>query len=302
MANLKELKNRISSVKSTQKITKAMKMVAASKLRRAQERAEEARPYSQKMERMLATLAEGVNLDNAPLLLSGRREEGELVEKSHLIIVATADRGLCGGFNSSIVRAVKAKVQELEAKGKKVKILTIGRKGWEQLRVEYASYLVHQIDTHDNKQPEYKDAEAAAKYAIGMFEKGEIDACSIVYNKFVNALTQQVTFQSLIPLDISSLQDEGQEVAANDNEAVYDYEPGEEAILQELLPLNIGVQVFHALLENGASEQGARMTAMDNATRNAGDMIDRLTLQYNRSRQAAITTELIEIIAGAEAL
>lgn len=301
MANLKDLKNRISSVKSTQKITKAMKMVAASKLRRAQERAEASRPYSEKMERVLAALAGNIDVDNAPSLLSGHRNEaGELVSNVHLVIVATADRGLCGGFNSSIVKSVKLHVADLVKQGKQVRILTIGKKGQEVLKLGYEDYMIEHVDTSARKQPHYDDAETLTNIAIDLFNKAEIDSCSIVFNRFISPLQQDVTFQQLIPLDISSL-DVGAEEVAGVN-AVYEYEPSEEAILSDLLPRNIAVQIYAGLLENAASEQGARMTAMDNATRNAGDMIDRLTLVYNRTRQAAITTELTEIISGAEAL
>lgn len=302
MANLKSLKLRIKSVKSTQKITKAMKMVAASKLRRAQEKAEAARPYTERMERMLTTLAAKVNPDNAPALLSGRRDdEGNISDKTHLIIVATSDRGLCGGFNSSIAKAARNKAIELQNKGKKVKMITVGKKGYDQLKSLFKDNIIERIDTSAQKQPAYPFAGELTDKIIKLFEAGEIDSCSIVYNKFVSILVQKVTFQQLIPLGIPEL------TKANDNksenaEASYEYEPSEEKILTDLLPRNIAIQVFHALLENAASVQGARMSAMDNATRNAGEMIKDLTLVYNRTRQAAITKELIEIISGAEAL
>lgn len=298
MPNLKDLKTRIKSVKNTQKITKAMKMVAASKLKKAQERAEHARPYAEKMEQMLMSLASKANPDNAPLLLSGRRDaQGRAVDKIHLLIVATADKGLCGGFNSSIVKEVRQQIARREASGQQVKILTVGKKGYEQLAGQFKNRMVSRIHTHTYRQPEYSIAEDAAHQAIALFERGEIDSCSVVYNKFLNALTQKVTVQPLIPLEIGA-----NDNAAQADGAVYEYEPSEEEILVRLLPLNIATQVFRALLENAASEQGARMTAMDNATRNAGEMINKLTLQYNRTRQAAITKELIEIISGAEAL
>lgn len=301
MSNLKTLRLRIKSVKSTQKITKAMKMVAASKLRRAQERAEAARPYAEKMERMLASLAVNVNPDNAPSLLVGHRNQAnEIKDNVHLLILATSDRGLCGAFNGSIVRGAKEKIKQLREQGKTVKILTIGKKGREQLKYGFEQDIIEKIDTSKRKKPEYYDSEMVANKIIALFETGEIDSCSVIYNKFVSALTQKVTMQQLIPLDVTSLKME-----ANDNgggKSVYEYEPSEEQVLKELLPRNIAVQIFKGLLENAASEQGARMTAMDNATRNAGEMIRDLTLEYNRSRQATITKELIEIVSGAEAI
>ena len=300
MANLKELKNRIKSVKSTQKITKAMKMVAASKLKRAQERAESARPYTEKMERMLITLATKIAVENAPALLTGRRDaSGNIKDKTHLLIVAASDRGLCGAFNSSIVRQTRLHIETLENQGKRVRIMTIGRKAYDQLRYGYKEYIVHKIDTSKNKQPEFANAEEISSKIISMFEAEEIDSCSLVYNKFISALTQKVTFQQLVPLDIRALKEDTKK---EESQSSYEYEPGEEEVLSFLLPRNISVQIFHGLLENSASEQGARMTAMENATRNAGEMIKDLTLIYNRSRQAAITTELTEIISGAEAL
>jgi F-type H+-transporting ATPase subunit gamma len=299
MANLKALKNRIDSVKSTRKITKAMQMVAASKLKQAQARAESARPYTEKMENVLATLAGSVSIETAPPLLSGRRDEnGNQVDGTHLIVVATADKGLCGGFNSTIVRATKRKIAELEGEGKKVKLITIGKKGLEQLRYGYDGLIVHKINTADKKQQDFSDAKNIANRVIAMFEADEIDSCTIVYNKYVNALTQIVTFQPLIPLEVPTKTEE----ESTGVQSSYEYEPSEESVLADLLPRNIAVQAYHAILENAASEQGSRMTAMDSATRNAGDMINGLTLKYNRSRQAAITTELIEIIAGAESV
>ncbi len=292
MANLKNLKLRIKSVKNTQKITKAMKMVAASKLKRAVERAQSARPYAEKMERMLAALAGNVPAENAPPLLVGRKED-----KTHLIIVATADKGLCGGFNSSIVKGVKEQVKTRLAQGQEVKLLLIGRKGYEQIRALYRDRIVHRISTLEFRQPQYGTAEEAAHHAIAMFERGEIDSCTIIYNKFVNALTQKVTVHPLIPQELPSVKE-----PSHAAESVYEYEPEEEEVLKRLLPLNIATQAYRALLENAASEQGARMTAMDSATRNAGQMINKLTLVYNRTRQATITKELIEIISGAEAL
>jgi len=302
MANLKDLKTRIGSVKSTQKITKAMKMVAASKLRRAQERAEAARPYSMRMERMIVTLAENSSKDNAPALLVGHKDsDGNIKDKTHLIIVVTSDRGLCGGFNGNIAKATKQKITTLSKKGKAVKILTVGKKGFELLKGDHASKVIDNKLASETAQPEYFEAEAVAEKVIAMFEKGEIDSCSVVYNKFVNALTQIVTFQPLIPLDLSAVEAGIKEIDKGAI-AVCDYEPSEEAVLSQLLPQNIATQIYHSYLESSASEQGSRMTAMDNATRNAGDMIDKLSLVYNRTRQAAITTELTEIVAGAEAV
>jgi F-type H+-transporting ATPase subunit gamma len=292
MANLKDLKNRIGSVKSTQKITKAMQMVAASKLRRAQERAELARPYSEKMERMITTLAASANPENAPALLTGNGKED-----IHLIVVMTSDRGLCGGFNSNLVRATKTKVRELEDDGKTVKLFVVGKKGLDQLSFGYGEKIVDRInDLGSKKQVEYSNADDIAARIIKLFDEGEIDVCHVVYNKFISVITQEITFQQLIPLEISGSEEE------TTSDAVYEYEPSEEAVLEELLPKNIGVQFYHSMLESAASEQGARMSAMDNATRNAGEMINKLSLVYNRTRQAAITTELTEIISGAEAL
>ncbi len=290
MPSLKDLKNRIKSVKSTQKITKAMKMVAAAKLRRAREQAEAARPYAEAMERMLQGLASSIPAGaDGPRLLSGSGKSD-----MHLLIVATSDRGLCGGFNSTIVRATRKKVRELQLEGKTVKLLFIGRKGYEQLHYEFQSIIIGKLDVLKKKMT-YADADIAVQDVISRFELGEFDVATIVFNSFKSAISQIVTFQQLVPLQIN----------VSDTQAPslpYEYEPEEEQILADLLPKNLGVQVYRALLENAASEQGARMTAMDNATRNAGDMIKRLNLKYNRTRQAAITKELIEIISGAEAV
>lgn len=292
MPSLKDLKNRIKSVKSTQKITKAMKMVAAAKLRRAREQAEAARPYAEAMETLLASLASGAaGSADAPVLLSGTGQNN-----TQVIVVATSDRGLCGAFNGSIVRAVRRKVREMQAAGVEVKLLFIGRKGYEQLAHEFHDLIIGRLEL-PKKKLGYGDAEAVARELVTRFEGGEFDVAHIVYNHFKSAISQIVTFQQLIPLAINVNETEG---SAPD--LVYEYEPGEEEILAELLPKNLGVQVYRALLENAASEQGARMTAMDNATRNAGDMIKKLNLKYNRTRQAAITKELIEIISGAEAV
>lgn len=293
MASLKDLRVRINSVKSTQKITSAMKMVAAAKLRRAQEQAESARPYAERMERMMASLASGMaGQEGAPTLLGGTGRND-----THLVVVMTSYRGLCGGFNSSIVRGSRKLVRELEADGKKVKIFCIGRKGRDQLRRDMGDKIVGHIDEIGRPHLRYEEAVAIAEQLITMFEAGEFDVCTIVYNRFKSVISQIVTAQQIIPLPMPKEED-----VPDLGGAVYEYEPDEQEILAELLPRNIGVQVFRALLENAASEQGSRMSAMDNATRNAGDMINRLTINYNRTRQAAITKELIEIISGAEAL
>ncbi|WP_424930187.1 F0F1 ATP synthase subunit gamma [Amaricoccus tamworthensis] len=290
MPSLKDLKNRIESVKSTRKITKAMQMVAAAKLRRAQESAENARPYAERMEAVLGNLASGVaNSPSAPRLLAGNGNS-----QTHLLVVATSERGLCGGFNSSIVKLAKIKVDSLLAEGKTVKILTIGKKGREQLKRTLGDNLIGHVDLSDVKRVGYGDAAAIAHDIINRFNADEFDVCSIFYSRFQNVITQVPTERQLIPAVFDSEESEGG--------SQYEYEPEEGAILADLLPRGLATHVFTALLENGASEQGARMSAMDNATRNAGEMIDKLTIQYNRSRQAAITTELIEIIAGAEAL
>ncbi|HVJ33555.1 MAG TPA: F0F1 ATP synthase subunit gamma [Terriglobia bacterium] len=294
MPNLKDLKIRINSVKSTQKITSAMKMVAAAKLRRAQEQAEAARPYAERMERVLGSLAASMaGIDGAPALLAGTGKD-----QVHLVVVMTSDRGLCGGFNGSIVRGARKFIRELKLAGKTVKIICIGRKGADQLRREFAHDIVANIEDVGKRRLSFDAAEAIAVRIRDMFEDGAFDVCTLIYNKFKSAISQIVTFQQLIPFTVGG--------AANENAdaqlAQYEYEPDEGAILADLLPRNIGMQVYRALLENGASEQGARMTAMDNATRNAGEMINKLTITYNRTRQANITKELIEIISGAEAV
>jgi F-type H+-transporting ATPase subunit gamma len=312
MANLKDLRNRISSVKSTQKITSAMKMVAAAKLRRAQEQAEMARPYAERMGRMLGSVAASVEAGQGPPLLSGTGKDD-----TYLVVVATADRGLCGGFNASIVRDTKRLVDELKGQGKTVKILCVGRKGRDQLRRTHGEMIVETVEDVNKPYPNFETADAIAERIRRMFDAGEFDVCTLIYARFKSAITQIVTRQQLIPFAIEdampgeeaegdgSGQGQGQGMSTGTGEmggAVYEFEPSEEAILAELLPRNLSVQIFRALLENNASEQGARMTAMDNATRNAGEMIDKLTLQYNRTRQAAITTELIEIISAVEAM
>ena len=292
MPNLKDLKTRINSVKSTQKITSAMKMVAAAKLRRAQESAESARPYSSRMTEVIAGLAAGANPQSAPALLVGRAEV-----KTHLLIIVSADRGLCGGFNGAITRAAREEIARLEAAGKKVLIYIVGRKSGDALAGEMANSLFERVEQVQGSDVAYSSAADIAARVLEGFEAGQFDSVSMFYNRFVNAITQTVTHQSLVPVEVAEAQ--GEESAA---QAAYDYEPEETELLAALLPRNIATQIFSALLESSAAELAARMTAMDNATRNAGDMIDRLTLVYNRTRQANITKELIEIISGAEAL
>jgi F-type H+-transporting ATPase subunit gamma len=288
MPSLKDLKNRIASVKNTRKITKAMQMVAAAKLRRAQEAAVAARPYAERMNGVMAGLAAGVGQSaSAPRLLSGTGSD-----KVQLLVVMTSERGLCGGFNSTIVRMARVKIAALIAAGKTVKILTVGKKGREQLRREFGSLFVGHVDLTEVKRVGYVNAQTIARDVLTRFDASECDVVTLFYNRFQSVISQIPTELQVIPAKF-----EGGAVSS-----LYEYEPSEEAILADLLPRAVATQVFTALLENGASEQGARMSAMDNATRNAGDMITRLTTQYNRSRQAAITTELIEIIAGAEAL
>ncbi len=292
MPSLKDLKTRIESVKSTRKITKAMQMVAAAKLRRAQEAAEAGRPYAEKMAAVIGGLAASVGgSDSAPRLLAGTGHD-----QTHLLVVMTAERGLCGGFNSSIARLAKARIAELTAQGKTVKVLTVGKKGREQLRRDYANLLIGHVDLSEVKRVGYENATAIAKDVMARFDAGEFDVATIFYNRFQSVISQIPTAQQIIP---AVFEDAAEDVGA---ETPYDYEPSEEAILSDLLPIGVTTQIFTALLENGASEQGARMSAMDNATRNAGDMIDKLTIEFNRSRQAVITNELIEIISGAEAL
>ncbi|MEM9289755.1 MAG: F0F1 ATP synthase subunit gamma [Pseudomonadota bacterium] len=294
MASLKDLKNRIASVKSTQKITKAMKMVAASKLRRAQEAAEAARPYAERMESVMAALGKNVVQSDAssPLLVGTGKDD------VHLVIVATSEKGLCGGFNTNIVKGARQKIEELAAAGKTVKVLCVGRKGAIILRRIHRDKMLETIELANVKQVGFDQAALISETVLDMFAAGEFDVAHLFFAKFQSALVQIVTGQQLIPVPLPEVGEEEQ----SGSSAVYEYEPSEEAILTDLLPRNVSVQVFKALLENAASEQGARMTAMDNATRNAGDMIDSLTLTYNRTRQAAITKELIEIISGAEAL
>ena len=294
MATLKELRLRIRSVKSTQKITSAMKMVAASRLRRAQEQAEAARPYAERMERMLGSLAAGiVAAGNAPALLSGTGKD-----QTHLLVVATSDRGLAGGFNASILRETRRSIRALTGAGKTVKLLTVGRKGRDSLRRDHGRLIVDSLTDVGRRRLEFAEAQAIGARMLALFEQGEFDVATVIYNRFRSAMTQIVTRQQVIPFAVPEAVDRPDPAV----QGVYEFEPEEVEILATLLPRNLAVQVFSALLESNASEQGARMTAMDNATRNAGDMIDRLTITYNRSRQAAITKELIEIISGAEAL
>ena len=291
MATLDDLKKRIVSVKSTQKITKAMKMVAAAKLKRAQENAEKGRPYAEKMNNIILNLTNGISdKENAPKLLSGTGEE-----KIHLCIVLTSDRGLCGGFNTSIIKKAKAYFQKISNEGKTLKIITVGSKGYDQLKRVYKDNIIKKISFKDSKTINYLDAEKVGKMIIENFEKLEFDVCTIFYNKFKNVITQIPQEQQIIPLKTT-------EVEGNSSDDNYEFEPEEDEILSNLLPKNISTQIFKAMLENSASEQGSRMSAMDNATRNAGEMVDKLTIEYNRSRQAAITKELIEIISGAESL
>ena len=291
MASLDDLKKRISSVKSTQKITKAMKMVAAAKLRRAQENAEKGRPYSEKMNNIILNLSEGISIkENAPKLLAGTG-----VDKIHLCIVLTSDRGLCGGFNTNIIKKAKVYFEKISNEGKSLKIITVGSKGYDQLKRIYKDNIIEKISFKDSKSINYFDAEKVGKIIIDKFKKKEFDVCTIFYNQFKNVITQIPQEQQIIPLKAS-------EAEANSSEDNYEFEPEEDEILSNLLPKNISTQIFKAMLENSASEQGSRMSAMDNATRNAGEMVDKLTIEYNRSRQAAITKELIEIISGAESL
>ena len=291
MASLDDLKKRIMSVKSTQKITKAMKMVAAAKLRKAQESAEKGRPYSEKMNNVILNLSSGISdKENAPKLLSGTGND-----KIHLCVVMTSDRGLCGGFNSNIIKKAKSYFSKILSEGKELKIITVGSKGNDQLKRMYGDKIIENISFKESKNANYFDAEKVSKIVIDKFEKSEFDICTIFYNQFKNVITQIPQAQQIVPLNSDDSED-------NTSEESYEFEPDEDEILSNLLPKNISTQIFKAMLENSASEQGSRMSAMDNATRNAGEMVDKLTIQYNRSRQAAITKELIEIISGAESL
>ena len=289
MPSLKDLKNRISSVKSTQKITSAMKMVAAAKLRRAQDQALASRPYTSLMDKIVSKIsskASGTSID----LLTGKLEN-----KTQLLVVFSADRGLCGGFNGSITRSVKKEINDLQKNNVNVKLLMVGKKSADSLNREYGNLFIDKIEGKSAK-PNYADAEVLATKIIDLFENGDFGVCRVIYNKFVSAIAQEVTFKSLIPAEVQINEED------KDTASIYDFEPSEEEILTDLLPRNLATQLFSSQIESTASELAARMTAMDNATRNAGEMIDKLTLQYNRTRQAVITSELIEIISGAEAL
>jgi F-type H+-transporting ATPase subunit gamma len=289
MPNLSDLKNRIASVKSTRKITKAMQMVASAKLRRAQDAAQAGRPYAERFNAVMAGLAASVGTsEGGPKLLTGTGSD-----QTHLLVVMTAERGLCGGFNSNIAKLARMAAQQLLAEGKTVKILTVGKKGRESLKREFGALLADHVDLSDVKRVGYDNASAIAQNVLHRFDAGEFDVAKIFYSEFGSIVNQIPTELQVIPAKFEAATDEG---------TVYDYEPSEEGILADLLPRSVATQIFTALLENAASEQGARMSAMDNATRNAGEMIDKLTIQYNRSRQAKITNELIEIISGAEAL
>ena len=291
MPSLDDLRKRIKSVKSTQKITKAMKMVAAAKLRKAQENAEKGRPYSEKMNNIILNLSNSISdKENAPKLLVGTGNK-----KNYLCVVLTADRGLCGGFNTNIVKKAKSFFDKIIAEGKSLKIINVGSKGYDQLKRVYGNQIIEKISFKDSKIANYLDAEIVGKKIIELFEKNEFDVCTIFYNQFKNVITQIPQEQQIIPLKSSKVK----ENTVDDN---YEFEPEEDEILSNLLPKNISTQIFKAMLENSASEQGSRMSAMDSATRNAGELVDKLTINYNRSRQAAITKELIEIISGAESL
>ncbi len=298
MPSLKDLRNRIASVRSTQKITSAMKMVAASKLRRAQEQVEAGRPYADRMERMLASMAGRVTVTSqGPKLLAGTGRNDV-----HLLVIITSDRGLCGAFNASVSREARRQIRSLKEQGKTVKLLCIGRKGRDSLKRDHGALIVEGLTDVGRRRLGFADADAIAANILGRFEGGEFDVCTVIYNRFRSAISQIITAQPLIPVALPEDTAGVAPAAGGKTAAVYEFEPDEEQILRELLPRNLAIQVYRALLESAASEQGARMTAMDNATRNAGEMINRLTLTYNRTRQAYITKELIEIISGAEAL
>ncbi|HUW73071.1 MAG TPA: F0F1 ATP synthase subunit gamma [Methyloceanibacter sp.] len=295
MASLKELRNRIASVKATQKITKAMQMVAAAKLRRAQTAAEAARPYAERMESVLANLAKALEgRESGPPLMVGTGKDDV-----HLLVVCTSERGLCGGFNSMIVRLAREHILRLRGQGKEVKILCVGKKGYDQLRRQYQGLIIDTIEFRGVRQLTFEHAEQVSQKVLSMFDEGGFDVATLFFSRFKSVISQVPTAQQIIPASIPA---ESEKADVDLGGAVYEYEPDEDEILTDLLPLNITVQIFKALLENAASEQGARMSAMDSATRNAGEMIDKLTLNYNRTRQAQITKELIEIISGAEAL
>ena len=292
MPSLDDLKKRIKSVKSTQKITKAMKMVAAAKLRKAQESAERGRPYSQKMQNIILNLTQSISdPENAPKLLVGTGKD-----ITYLCVILTADRGLCGGFNTNICKLAKINFKKILSEGKKIKIITVGSKGLDQIKREYGKFIIKKFSFKDKKQISFFEADIVGKEIINLFDRNEFDKCILFYNNFKNVITQIPQSQQIIPVEKKILD------TKNENNNFYEFEPDEDEILEDLLPKNISTQIFKAFLENAASEQGSRMTAMDNATRNAGDLVDKLTINYNRSRQASITKELIEIISGAESL
>ena len=292
MPSLDDLKKRIKSVKSTQKITKAMKMVAAAKLRKAQESAEKGRPYSQKMQNIILNLTKSINdIENAPKLLVGTGKD-----QTYLCVVLTADRGLCGGFNSNICKLAKTNFAKILNEGKELKIITVGSKGIDQIKRDYGQYIISKFSFKEKKKITFKEAEIIGNEILNLFKQNEFDKCILYYNNFKNVITQIPQAQQIIPANNENLEKKEEENIS------YEFEPEEDEILEDLLPKNISVQIFKAFLENAASEQGSRMTAMDNATRNAGDLVDKLTINYNRSRQASITKELIEIISGAESL
>ena len=292
MPSLDDLRKRISSVKSTQKITKAMKMVAAAKLRKAQENAEKGRPYSQKMQNIILNLTKSINDSlNAPKLLVGTGED-----KKYLCVVLTADRGLCGGFNSNICKLAKSNFKKILGEGKNLKIITVGSKGLDQIKRDYGKFVIKKFSFKDKKQISFDEANIVGNEIISLFDNNEFDKCILFYNNFKNVITQIPQAQQIIPVEVKNFND------STEQTSFYEFEPDEDEILEDLLPKNISTQIFKALLENAASEQGSRMTAMDNATRNAGELVDKLTINYNRSRQASITKELIEIISGAESL
>ena len=292
MPSLDDLKKRIKSVKSTQKITKAMKMVAAAKLKKAQENAEKGRPYSQKMQNIILNLTKSINdPENAPKLLVGTGQD-----KINLCVVLTADRGLCGGFNSNICKLAKTNFEKILREGKELKIITVGTKGLDQIKREYGKYVIKKFSFKNKKKITFSEAETIGNEIISLFKQNQFDKCILFYNNFKNVITQIPQAQQIIPAENSSSEKKAEDLTS------YEFEPEEDEILEDLLPKNISTQVFKAFLENAASEQGSRMTAMDNATRNAGELVDKLTINYNRSRQASITKELIEIISGAESL
>jgi len=298
MATLKELKNRIDSVKNTQKITRAMQMVAAAKLRKAQEAAEAARPFSERMAAVLANLSAAMEgREGASPLMAGTGSD-----QTHLLVVCTAERGLCGGFNSSIAKLARAKASELSAQGKDVKLLCVGKKGYDALKREFDNKIVDLVNLKEVKNIGFNEAQGIAGKVLDLFDDNGFDVCTLFYSEFKNVITQIPTAQQLIPATVKKSDDSNDSESLDLGGAIYEYEPEEDEILADLLPRNVAIQILRALMENGASEQGARMSAMDNATRNAGEMIDKLTLSFNRQRQAQITSELIEIISGAEAL